>query len=96
MFRAIFLSTAMVITPVVSHAGGSMASDVRIIRVNPPGSYIVNKIISDNRKAAEKAETQARKEAMRAGVREMENRQKEYQKKVDAYKKQLAKGPKKK
>ena len=86
MFRKIFLAVSLAVSAVPSHAGGSMAPEVRVIVVNP--SREISRIdearrLEKSRREAEKAESKRRLEAGRQLAKDAERRNREYQKKLD-------------
>jgi len=86
MFRKIFLAVSLVVSAAPSHAGGSMAPEVRVIVVNP--SREISRIdearrLEKSRREAEKAEAKKRLEAGRQLAKDMERRDRDYKKKMD-------------
>lgn len=94
IFLAVSLAVSagfLVNTTTSSQANGSMGIDVRRITVKQSGKVRAEKIIRESKRRAEKAETQRRLDEGRALVKEMEKRDREYQRKMDDWAKDLKK-----
>ena len=87
---SIFLAVSVALSAAPALAGGSMAPSVRVIVVDNPKAK-VERLYRDRERAAEKAETKRRLDEGKALVKRMEKADRDYQKKMDNWAKDLKK-----